>query len=232
MEEATSGNAFLFQGGEMINGYSPISPKGLAERLCMGLFGWTCPHAAAELFRHDLETGLDLADLARIDRIVVSQDDHLDAFLDHKPEDWIMAGEGRFMAEFQRSEPLPSRQGRLSWLPPGVTVDRMPIVSDTEESHVLSAGSAYRGGQLIFARAAYPGYHAELNGQPLPVESYLGVLVSVTLPDDPAGELRVWFEPPGQTAGWLAAGSGLILLTAWLLLTGRAPIVEGRRWLR
>ncbi|WP_158046816.1 hypothetical protein [Skermanella pratensis] len=146
MEEATSGNAFLLQGGEMINGYSPISPRGLAERLCMGLFGWTCPDAAAELFRHDAETGLDLADLARIDRIIVSQDDHLSAFLDHKPDQWLMAGKGRFMTEFRRSEPLPSQQGHLSWLPPGVTVDRTLIVSDMEESHVLRAGSAYRGG--------------------------------------------------------------------------------------
>jgi hypothetical protein len=231
MEEATSGNAFLFQGGEMINGYSPISPRGLAERLCMGLFGWTCPDAAAELFRHDAETGLDLADLAHIDRIIVSQDDHLNAFLTHKPDGWIIAGEGRFMTEFRRSEPLPSQQGHLSWMPPGVTVDRTLIVSDMEESHVLRAGSAYRGGRLIFSRAAYPGYQADLNGQSLPVESYLGVLVSVTLPDNSSGELRVWFEPPGQTTGWLAAGSGLGLLIAWLLLTGWAPTAGRRGWI-
>ncbi|UEM19789.1 hypothetical protein JL100_022285 [Skermanella mucosa] len=230
MEEATSGNAFLFQGGEMINGYSPISPRGLAKRLCMGLFGWTCPDAAVELFRHDAETGLDLADLARIDRIVVSRDDHLDAFLAHKPRGWIMAGEGRSMTEFRRREPLPSQPGHLSWLPPGVTVDRTLIVSDMEESHVLGAGSSYHGGRLILARAAYPGYRAELNGQPLPVESHLGVLVSVTLPADPSGELRVWFVPPGQTVGRFAAGSGLGLLVTWLLLTGRTPTVGRRNW--
>ncbi|QQP92901.1 hypothetical protein IGS68_31170 (plasmid) [Skermanella sp. TT6] len=219
MEEATSGNAFLLGEGGMINGYSPISPRGLAQRLCMGLFGWTCPDAAAELFRRDAETGLDLADLARIDRISVSRSSHLDAFLAHKPDRWLVAAEGRFMTEFRRREPLPAGGGNLSWLPPGVAVDRTPVVSDREERHVLSAGPAYRGGRLVLARAAYPGYRAELNGRPLPVEAYLGVLVSVVLPDDPSGELRVRFDPPGGTAGWLAASGGLGLLAAWLLRT-------------
>lgn len=184
-----------------------------------GLFGWTCPDAAAELFRRDAETGLDLADLARIDRISVSRSSHLDAFLAHKPDRWLVAAEGRFMTEFRRREPLPAGGGNLSWLPPGVAVDRTPVVSDREERHVLSAGPAYRGGRLVLARAAYPGYRAELNGRPLPVEAYLGVLVSVVLPDDPSGELRVRFDPPGGTAGWLAASGGLGLLAAWLLRT-------------
>ncbi|NYZ15158.1 hypothetical protein HL658_21670 [Azospirillum sp. RWY-5-1] len=225
MEEAVSGNTFLLQGGAMINGYSPIMPKGLAERLCMGLFGWTCPDAAANLFRPDPETGMDLADLARLGRIMVQRGDDLDAFRAHKPDRWAATGEGRSMVEFRRRAPLPSHGGYVSWLPPGVTVESTVSVTDKQEVHRLRAGSSWRGGRLVLARAAYPGYRAELDGRPLPVEAHLGVLVSVVLPADTSGELRVWFEPPGQAAGRLAAGAGLVLLAAWLM----SVRLKGRR---
>jgi hypothetical protein len=69
--------------------------------------------------------------------------------------------------------------------------------------------------QLIFARAAYPGYTAHLDGEALQVSSHRGIFLSVSLPPGRDGELVIRYGMPGLP--WIAACMllGAALLAGW-----------------
>lgn|GEM_PF-3021435 len=76
---------------------------------------------------------------------------------------------------------------------------------------------------IAFARMWWPGYQAELDGQPLEVGSLAGVLVTVTVPAGSSGELRLSYQPSSWTKAPILIGLGMLLL---LIAVG------GSRWSR
>jgi hypothetical protein len=77
-------------------------------------------------------------------------------------------------------------------------------------------------GLVVVKRAYYPGYRAWLDGKPLAVGAYDGVLVAVVIPPLSRGRLEVVYEPRLLGVGYFVAAGGLVLAIAVLALGGRA----------
>jgi uncharacterized membrane protein YfhO len=68
------------------------------------------------------------------------------------------------------------------------------------------------GGRLVFARLAWPGYEATVDGTPVTVESLDDMLVSVVVPArGDIAELRLEYRPPGHRLGLILALAGVLL---------------------
>ena len=71
--------------------------------------------------------------------------------------------------------------------------------------------SAEQGGQLVFSMLAWPGWTAELEGEPLSVTRSDAGLLTVTLPAGARGTVDLTHRPPGLTVGLLGAGVGGVI---------------------
>ncbi|MVU80865.1 hypothetical protein GPX89_26885 [Nocardia sp. ET3-3] len=87
----------------------------------------------------------------------------------------------------------------------------------TSHIHVTSAD----GGQIVFARLAWPGYRVTLDGHDIGFHTIDGTFVAVDIPaGTDNGELIVSWRPPGWKIGIATALLGLIGL-GWLQWTHR-----------
>jgi hypothetical protein len=118
-----------------------------------------------------------------------------------------------------RDEPLPYG-GRLAWASPEIGVESVRAGADAET--VLF--TAEEGGTLVFARLAWPGYSATVDGRPVDVEDGPAGLLTI---DVPAGDhvLEVRFVSPGLSLGFrlfvVAVASTLCHTAGWVLVGRR-----------
>jgi uncharacterized membrane protein YfhO len=102
----------------------------------------------------------------------------------------------------QRDNPAP-RTGRVSWSEPDIAADHDSAASES----VRFNGS----GAVVFARLAWPGYSAQLNGAEIPVERGPAGLLRVNVPPDvESGQLRITWTPPGMQVGLACAAVGAL----------------------
>ncbi len=207
----------LVHGIAEINGYSPIGQTGLSTELCMGNEGDDCEQAGALLMAPDPSTGSDLADLMRVDRLVVERGPHLDTVRPLLGADWRVVDESRTSVVITRAPPIHRPSGSVTWSSPGIELRETATASATRESIELAAVPS-SGGRIIFARADWPGYRAELNGAELPVTGYRKLFVEVDLPAGSApGDLVLRHEIPYWRWGAAAMVLGLLLIAAVLV---------------
>jgi hypothetical protein len=83
--------------------------------------------------------------------------------------------------------------------------------SDGGRYLVRSAG----GGWLVLAQSLYPGWQAEVNGQPAPIERANGMFMAVRVPAGES-EVRLMYRPSWAVPGVVLSTAGLL---AWLMLT-------------
>jgi hypothetical protein len=209
------GQMGLAQGRALVNGYSPIGHRGLAEQLCWTGARWTCPEAVLHMLRLDDATGASLAELMRVDIIFVDRATNLVPLGDSVPAPWRFARETPFAVVLERDLPAAHLPGSLSWPriglqaraigEPGATLEALRIERRDPEVR-----------RIVFARTYWPGYRATFDGADLPVRAHAGFLVAVDLPPAPAsGELVLRFAPRGLEAG--AAISAVAIGTLFLL---------------
>jgi hypothetical protein len=105
------------------------------------------------------------------------------------------------------AQALAEPNGRLSQAPQGTLVDDDVATDRTEQLNIQHSP----GGTLTFARLAWPGYTAALNGTPLPVGRGPAGLLTVDVPPGSRGELTLAWTPPGLGTGLLAAILGALL---------------------
>ncbi len=208
--EHQSGSIPLLDGRQSINGYSPVGHGGLGRMFCMDDFGGTCPAALERLLDHDSATGVPLADLMRVDRVLLGMRDPRSRALSARLTGWNRASDGRFITVFERR--LRELPGTVSYVPRGVQVRAAVRRGATRERIELMAAPDSPGGQLVFARLWWPGYRATLNGVPVPVEAFRGFLVSLRLPPGVAGTLELRYVPAGFHGGVALAAVGILLL--------------------
>jgi hypothetical protein len=80
--------------------------------------------------------------------------------------------------------------------------------------------------QLTFARLAWPGYTAEIDGREIPVAPGPNGLLTVDLPEDAEGVLTLTWSPPGALLSLAAVGvalAGVAALTVGEIRQRRAP---------
>ncbi|WP_210505894.1 YfhO family protein [Naasia sp. SYSU D00057] len=203
--EILFGNVPRAAGYESLSSYTGIGFKEFSGELCMDYRGATCSGAFERLWQR---TGggvtAPLADTLRVSTLVLQRSLFEDTGIDvESPRaGWHVADEDDRRVVWVRDEPLLG-EGRVSW-----ASDSVAVLADTSAPALETVRySAADEGRLLFARLAWPGYTATVDGEQAFVKDGPAGLVSV---DVPAGEhtLTLSYSPPGLRTGLLAAAGG------------------------
>jgi hypothetical protein len=192
-------------GHESIVRYSGMGFEEFADALCMGYRGQVCPEAFDRAWRPAGDTGAPLIDLLGVETLVIDSRVFPGPARQPPRPGWSLATRDRLRTVWVRDETI-GYGGRLSWVSPGVDVLSDAGTGTSEEVRVRAA----EAGTLVFARLAWPGYTATLDGEPVDVREGPAGLLSV---DVPAGRhvVDIAFRSPGLSAGIVAAAAGALL---------------------
>ena len=206
-----------------VNGYTPNGHRWFAEMLCMGWDSSVCPDSLRRLFTPEPTTGRTLADLMKLDRVVLQRAMFPAAGEHPAPPGWRWVdypGHERYIWVLERvGGPISGVNGRVA----DVRGAGVTTISERDTASVVRVSSP-AGGRVVFARLAWPGYHATLNGREIPLTAIGKSIVAV---DIPAGTrnavLAVAWRPMGWTAGAVAAALGLFGLAVmqWAYIRSR-----------
>jgi hypothetical protein len=213
------GSMYAVAGVESLTAYSGVGFNVLDAEQCVAYQGSTCRDAWKSLWDEPPGSDVVLADLLRVETVVV-QREMLRTRADNGPRGWELSERTEYVDVWRRTAPLPWTEGRLSDVSGPVTVtsdERTGDVGETVDFRRDGSGAA----ELTFARLAWPGYTAEIDGRQVPVEQGPAGLLTVEIPDNiEDGTLTLAWSPPGTTVSLAAAGLGLAL-AAVLGLTER-----------
>ena len=201
-----SGDLGMLAGMKAVNGYSPISPAGLAKGLCMNQFGWTCLGVSEYLNRIDSGTGLMSWQLQGITRVIVDKTD---------PRERLGGIDGANVChddEYMRVYCLP-RRDLVTWASKPISYK----VLDSSATKVrISVTSDTSGADVVLARTWYPGLTARFNGMDIQSSRYLYDLVRVELPRSGSGVLEVSWGYPHLMYAWIALAASLLTIVVGL----------------
>lgn len=189
-------NTGLMVGDRQVNGYSPIGHSAFRANFPMDEQGNFPPGAAEAFDRVDPTTGLQMLELLRVDQIIALKGPWTDDLEQGLAGGWRREETRRYTTVW-RHAPY-SLPGLVSYVSPGVGIaEQRP---SCERSHLRECvpltTAAATTGRVIFARLWFPGYSATFNGEPVPVESYSDMLVSVVVPPGSSGELVLSYRSP------------------------------------
>jgi len=225
--ELLFGNETLMSGHESVVRYSGMSFEAFSEALCMDYRGIVCPDAFRRVWLPVGDTGTPLVDLVRAQTLVLDAQLFPDAASAAPRPGWTVAERDNLRVVWVRDAPSPY-PGRLSWVSPGITV-RADEGTGASETVSLDATD---GGSLVFARLAWPGYTATLDGHRVRVREGAAGLLTV---DVPVGRhrLTLQFRSPGLSAGALvfalAVAVSMVQTLVWVLLRRRRSAAGRRR---
>lgn len=215
---------------DYVNGYTPNGHRWFAEMLCMGWDSSVCPDSFRRLFAPEPTTGRTLADLMKLDRVVLQRAMFPVAGTHPTPPGWRWVdypGHERYIWVLERAGgPISGVNGRIADVR-GATATTLSE-RDTESTVRVSSPS---GGRVVFARLAWPGYHATLNGREIPVAPIDKSFVAVDIPAHTANAvLAVTWRPMGWTFGAMTAALGLcgLAVMQWAYVRGRGSVGTGR----
>jgi hypothetical protein len=225
------GGMYSAAGVESLTGYGGLGYTAMDNTFCMIYEGsTTCPRAWSVLWSQPSGYTVPLADLLRAQTIVV-QNKLVDTrgLTSDPPRGWQRdpsSEETGMFTVWKRTDPLPFPDGRVSNASEGVVIDSDAMDGRVDERITYHRADASAPGRLTFARLAWPGYSATVNGTEVEVRSGPSGLLTVDLPAGvTAGEVRLsWEPPPGMTvlAGSFVAGMLLTLgLAFWPVLARR-----------
>jgi hypothetical protein len=216
-EDVLFGSMYAVADVESLTAYSGVGFNSLDAAQCVAYQGSTCREAWETLWEKPRGSDVVLADLLRAETVVV-QRELVRTRADDAPRGWELAESTDYVNVFRRTEPLPWTDGRLSALSGPVTVTSDERTGDVGETVSFSRDGSGTA-ELTFARLAWPGYSAEIDGREVPVAQGPAGLLTVEVPEDvDAGTLTLAWSPPGSTVSLAAAGLGLAL-TALVGLT-------------
>jgi hypothetical protein len=215
---------------ESLTGYGGLGFTKMDTTMCMRFEGTnTCPEPWRELWKHPEGYSVPLADLLRAQTIVV-HNKLVDTRFETPPAGWQRdrpAEESGLVTVWKRIAPVPLPDGRVSNASGGLVVDTDGMTGRVDERITYHRDDASGPATLTFARLAWPGYTATVNGQQVDVHSGPSGLLVVDLPAGvAAGDVELsWEPPPGATVliGSFVAG---LLLSIGL---GVWPVIVRRR---
>lgn len=224
------GNMYATAGVESTTAYSGIGFTKFDNAMCMRYQGSTaCPQAWDELWKTPQGYSEPLADLMRVETVVV-QNKLLDTRRDDPPAGWRRATEDEdsgLATVWKRIDPLPNPDGRVSDATTGTDIQADERIGATAERISFHRDNPDEQASLTFARLAWPGYTATLDGETgpttLPIHTGPAGLLVVDLPRGVSdGEVKLTFTPPGTTASIASYGLGVALtiglgVTPWFL---------------
>ncbi|HET9138251.1 hypothetical protein [Actinophytocola sp.] len=211
------GSLTYVSGHESLNRYGGVGFAKFAEALCMDYKGVTCADAYNRLWRPVAGTSdLPLVDALRVETLVLQNKLLPNVVNQTPPAGWRVALRDDLRAVWVREAPLP-HPGRVSYASSGTEV-RSSESSDRHERVAFRAPAG--GGELIFARLAWPGYTATVDGKPVQLRNGAAGLVTITVPP---GEhvLELSFVTPGLRLGAVALGIATIIVIGQSILWWR-----------
>lgn len=208
----TLGNFPQTLGLDYINGYTPVGFEAFTDQFCLRWDGTTCVRAFEQAFRTERTTGLSLVDLMKVDRLVIDLEQFPQAGTFAPPAGWHWTsypGHNDVIAVLERDRGLIStEQGRIS-----AVIDATALTLGETDSSSRVRVSSTQGGQIVFARLAWPGYHATLDGKEIATTEVLSSFLAVDIPAGTRdGELVVEYEFPGWKIGAATAAGGFALI--------------------
>lgn len=216
----------LMVGDRQLNGYSPIGHSAFREQFPMDDQGNFEPGTSGRFADVDRGTRLQMLELLKVDQIIALQGPWTDDLEQDLGPEWKRERTRRYTSVWRHAPyDLP---GLVSYVSPGVRLgpEQPSCVQRHLRECVPLRTEPTSKGRVIFARLWFPGYAAELDGAPLPVERYNDMLVSVVVPPGSAGELVLTYRSPHvRKLAVLAA----LTITALALVSLRYPPIAGSR---
>ncbi|QSE85286.1 hypothetical protein [Rhodococcus koreensis] len=203
-----------------INAYTGIGFTEFQEALCMDYRGAVCPGVYGALWQPvNADIPIPLIDYLRVSTLVVEHRLVPEVETAPPPPGWHVTERSDSRTVLQRDRPLPL-PGRVSFASDGVRV----LSSDTEAATetVRVTGS---GGTVSFARLAWPGYSATVDGEPVDATAGWHGLLEVSVPPGDH-ELVVTFRPPRQNLSVAAFGAATVVV---LILSVVDAVVRRRK---
>jgi hypothetical protein len=232
------GSLLQVAGVTSLNNYTGVSYRAYMRHLCMSYYGGTCQSLYASLWHRDTDSSASLADLLRLQTVVVQTHQHVLDALDPPvvpgkkpvkplvvPAGWSLHLLDDHTLVLNRREALSWPEGRVSYAAPGVHVTADRVAGDGVGETVRYTGA----GELRIAALLWPGWRATVDGNQVPLKGTDVGIIKVLLPPARSGgsTLKLSFQPPGYRVGKALAGLGLCGAAAIILVWYR-----GRRRLR
>ncbi|MBB5953614.1 hypothetical protein FHS29_000184 [Saccharothrix tamanrassetensis] len=215
---ALPGNVGLVAGLSSVGSYTGMSFRDFSAAVCMVYHGGTCAGSFDRIFAPTTLDGRALVDLIRVESVVVENAIRPDV---QPPPGWRVSFRSAQETVLSREQPLPWPGGRLSHATAGVRVSEDVAPDDRDES-VRFTKPRGQAGALAFARLAWPGYRAELDGRELTTRQGPAGLLVVDLPADvDSGRLTLRWTPPGLPLGSALAVLSLLCVVAYAAFTWR-----------
>ncbi|WP_377854721.1 hypothetical protein [Allokutzneria oryzae] len=200
------GNMYHVAGVKAQNSYTGIGYNSFANALCMEYHGGVCPESYNELWKEAGGTGRTLADLMRLETVVV-----LNGFVpgfdaSRPPAGWSVRQTTDIVTVLHRDAKIDWPQGRLANAAPGVRVGDDLSTGFTGETMKYSGS-----GRVTFAMLAWPGWSATVDGKPLEVRQGPAGLLQLDLPQSANGTVQLRYFPPGWSLGIPLLGFGVLV---------------------
>lgn len=192
-----------------VNSYTGIGFTDFQNALCMDYRGAVCPELYDALWQPvNGDIDIPLVDYLRVDTLVVQDALRPEVSAAPAPSGWRITERDGVRTVMQRNE-ISRLPGTVSYTSPGVLVAEGDSTAQSES--VRTSGT---GGEISFARLAWPGYTATIDGVDIPANAGWHGLLEVTVPPGDH-ELAIAFAPPRQrlsiAAYALAAVAALLL---------------------
>lgn len=201
-------------GVEVVNNYTGMGFLPFTKTFCMEYDGLTQKCGYRALWQESAPGAPVLADMMKLDTVVVQKK----LAEGVKPADgWSVTDEDKRAYVLTRDESNPWPGSELSHASDGVAVAGASDVGAYGQAVDVSAPD---GGQLTFSLLGWPGWEAQIDGEPLEVGYNSFGLLTVALPPGAAGTVELTFRPPGLGIGMV--GAVVALLGALALGIGSA----------
>lgn len=211
-QDLAIGSSFAISETESISLYSGIGFATHDSALCLNFDGAMCPAAWPRLWIAPAGAEAVLADLLGAETVVV-QRSLLDTSEEPPPPGWRLSESTPYVDVWTRIDPLMWPEGRLSEVlgPFRVTDAR----AEGPHREVVDLQRVAGGpARLTFARLAWPGYEATIDGRQLSLGGGPAGLLVVDIPaelDDPDVQVELTWRPPLWKLSLLALATGLMI---------------------
>lgn len=209
-------------GVESTTSYTGIGFNAFSRALCMNHAGATCGQAMDMAFAPagDLVTVRHLVDAVKANTVVVQRVLVPQAERFNLPAGWSIIESNEWVVVFGRDGDPPYPGSRLAAVSDGVAV-ASASGSKTTERITVSTGA--NGGALQFARLAWPGYSATVNGEPVDARMNTQGLIEVPLPGGLAdARVELTYRVPGYGIAVPLLIGAVVGATALGVWSGRA----------
>ncbi|NUP50913.1 MAG: hypothetical protein HOW97_26920 [Catenulispora sp.] len=228
------GSLLQVAGVTSLNNYTGVSYRAYMRHLCMSYYGGTCQGLYTALWHRDSDSSVQLADLLRLQTVVLQTPQHVQDLLDPPvrpgktrakplpvPAGWDLRRLDDHTVVLSRQAPLAWPGGRVSYAGPDVQVRSDKVGADGVGETVRYTGA----GEVRIAALLWPGWRATVDGRPVQLAGTDVGIIKVLLPPARAGgsELRLSFRPPGYRIGEVMGLAGFLgaVLTLLVWYRGR-----------